>query len=344
MEKSSRKARCWSCQSTDTIKWGKQSGKQRYRCLHCGIYFTIKNEPVKRTNELIWFKKWVIYRQTLESISRDSGLSTRTLRRKFSVYLNRYPCWVIPEYRLVNLVVDGTYFSNKICLFIYRENELKETLLYRTTSGEYADEIYQDLINIMSLGIVIESVTCDGHKSIIRAIKDANKWIKRYNKEHGTNHGPILVQRCLVHVQRGCLAYLKKDHKSVEGRHLRTIAMTVCKIDSIEKRELFVNAFTSWVNDTSEYLFHQTYNEQSGRMWRTHKALYSAYNTIKNALPCMFHYLNNTRIPRTTNCLEGFFSHLKDDISFHRGLSREHFKNFLRWYIWFKNQTGTGFS
>ncbi|MEI3423307.1 MAG: hypothetical protein V8R91_20900 [Butyricimonas faecihominis] len=43
------------------------------------------------------------------------------------MYLNRYPCWVIPEYRLVNLVVDGTYFSNKICLFIYRENELKET-------------------------------------------------------------------------------------------------------------------------------------------------------------------------------------------------------------------------
>ena len=114
---------------------------------------------------------------------------------------------------LGNLVVDGTYFSNKICLFIYRENELKETLLYRTTSGEYADEIYQDLINIMSLGIVIESVTCDGHKSIIRAIKDANKWIKRYNKEHGTNHGPILVQRCLVHVQRGCLAYLKKDQR-----------------------------------------------------------------------------------------------------------------------------------
>ena len=154
---------------------------------------------------------------------------------------------------------------------------------------------------------------------------------------HGTNHESTLVQRC-------CLTYLKKDHKSVEGRRLRAIAMTVCKIDSIEKRELFVNAFTSWVNDTSEYLFHQTYNEQSGRMWRTRKALYSAYNTIKNALPCMFHYLNNTRIPRTTNCLEGFFSHLKDDISFHRGLSREHFRNFLRWYIWFKNQTGTGFS
>ena len=120
MEKSSRKARCWSCQSTDTIKWGKQSGKQRYRCLHCGIYFTIKNEPVKRTNELIWFKKWVIYRQTLESISRDSGLSTRTLRRKFSVYLNRYPCWVIQEYRLVNLGVGGTSFNYKICFLIYR--------------------------------------------------------------------------------------------------------------------------------------------------------------------------------------------------------------------------------
>ncbi len=160
----------------------------------------------------------------------------------------------------------------------------------------------------MSLGIVIESVTCDGHKSIIRAIKDANKWIKRYNKEHGMNHGPILVQRCLVHVQRCCLTYLKKDHKSVEGRRLRTIAMTVCKIDSIEKRELFVNAFTSWVNDTSEYLFHQTYNEQSGRMWRTRKALYSAYNTIKNVLPCIFRYLNNPGSLARRIVERGFFS------------------------------------
>ncbi|MEI3422246.1 MAG: hypothetical protein V8R91_15005 [Butyricimonas faecihominis] len=195
----------------------------------------------------------------------------------------------------------------------------------------------------MSLGIVIESVTCDGHKSIIRAIKDANKWIKRYNKEHGTNHGPILVQRCLVHVQRGCLAYLKKDHKSVEGRRLRTIAMTVCKIDSIKENSLLMPLLPGLTIPASSYSTKHTM-KQSGRMWRTHKALYSAYNTIKNALPCMFHYLNNTRIPRTTNCLEGFFSPLKDDISFHRGLSREHFRNFLRWYIWFKNQTGTGFS
>ena len=64
---------------------------------------------------------------------------------------------------------------------------------------------------------------------------------------HGTNHEATLVQRC-------CLTCLKKDHKSVEGRRLRAIAMIVCKIDLIEIRELFVTPFTFRVNETSENL------------------------------------------------------------------------------------------
>ncbi|WP_431833093.1 hypothetical protein [Butyricimonas faecihominis] len=33
------------------IKWDKQSGKQRYRCVLCGIYFTVKmNRSKERTS------------------------------------------------------------------------------------------------------------------------------------------------------------------------------------------------------------------------------------------------------------------------------------------------------
>ena len=35
----------------------------------------------------------------------------------------------------------------------------------------------------------------------------------------------------------------------------------------------------------------------------------------------MFHYLDNNRIPKSTNGLESFFGHLKGNLNIHRGLS-----------------------
>lgn len=338
MVQTSPKVRCWACSSLETIKWGKQGGKQRYQCQNCGIYFTAQNIGVKLQNELVWFEKWVVHRQTLGELAEQSGYSERTLRYKFEQYLDKYPRLTIPVKRVVNLVLDGTYFPNKVCLFVYRENELQDTLLYRTTTGEYADEIYEDLLNILQLGIVIESITCDGHKSILSAIKDVNKWIRLYNKQNKTTFKPIVIQRCLVHIQRSCLNYLKIDHKSVEGQRLRRIAMTMCKIETQEHKALFIDAFNSWFEDTKDYVGHKTFYGYSNRSWRTHKALYSAYRTVKSALPYMFGYLDNEKIPRTTNCLEGYFAHLKTDIGIHRGLSEHHFKCFLRWYLWFKRK------
>ncbi|MFR9655477.1 MAG: hypothetical protein SNF94_00655 [Rikenellaceae bacterium] len=336
MSKRERKTRCWACSSLDVQKWGKRNGHQRFRCNECGIYFTSENQGVTRANERVWFRKWVIERQTLPLLSRDSGLSVSTLQRKFYDYLKSYPQWSIPKCRVVHLVIDGTYFTNKICLYVYRENEIQETLLYRTTTGEYASEIYEDLNNIMQVGIIIESVTCDGHKSAISAIEKCNKWIVKQNKASKTEVQPIVIQRCLVHIQRGCLDYIKKDHQSIAGRRLRAIAMTICKIDSFEKQRLFFEAFHFWFSDNEDYIMQMSTSE-SGRKWRTHKDIYGAYRLIMNALPDMFRYLENSKIPATSNCIEAYFSHLKETISFHRGLSHSHFRNFVRWYVYFRN-------
>ncbi len=35
----------------------------------------------------------------------------------------------------------------------------------------------------------------------------------------------------------------------------------------------------------------------------------------------MFQYLDNPKIPKSTNGLESYFGHLKDNLSIHRGLS-----------------------
>lgn len=95
----------------------------------------------------------------------------------------------------IYLVIDGTYFPNDICLVVYRNFHLKSTQLYRMTNGEHFEEITEDLQNLLSLGIKIKSITSDGDKSSIKAIK---KVCPR-----------VPFQRCLVHISRMCriLAY-----------------------------------------------------------------------------------------------------------------------------------------
>ena len=52
----------------------------------------------------------------------------------------------------------------------------------------------------------------------------------------------------------------------------------------------------------------------------------------------MFLYLKDDKIPRTTNYLESLFGHLKGNLNVHRGLSLVNRKNFLKWYLLYKNQ------
>jgi len=52
----------------------------------------------------------------------------------------------------------------------------------------------------------------------------------------------------------------------------------------------------------------------------------------------MFHYLDNPRIPKSTNGLESFFGHLKSNLTIHRGLSLKHRKEFILWYLYLKNK------
>ena len=50
------------------------------------------------------------------------------------------------------------------------------------------------------------------------------------------------------------------------------------------------------------------------------------------------HYLSNPKIPPTTNGIEGFFSHLKNHLDLHRGLTLKHRIDFIKWYMFFSNE------
>lgn len=117
------------------ISWGKQNGKRRFKCKNCGIYFTSENKSVGLKNKEIWFKKWIVGKQTYEQISAESGYSVSTLQRYFNVMLSKAPKLSYRQNKEVYLLIDGTYFSNEICLVVYRDNVFKQTQLYRITDG-----------------------------------------------------------------------------------------------------------------------------------------------------------------------------------------------------------------
>ena len=318
-----KKKRCWSCGSLDVIKWGKRDNKQRYKCGNCGILYTANNKSVSLANKFVWFKSWVAGRQTLSQVAKASGYSERTLKRYFDKYLSEAPVFNVRPSETVNLLIDATYFSNNLCLVLYRDNTIKYTQLYRLTDGEWYEEIKEDLENLISLGVQIESITCDGHKALLKAIRKACRH--------------VIIQRCLVHIQRMCRIWLTMRPKSHAGTELRTIVSRLHTIKTHEQKNYWLASLVKWHREHENYLKEKSY-AQTGRYWYKHKLLRRSFTVIRRALPDMFHYLDNDKIPKSTNGLESFFGHLKSHITVHRGLTQQHRKNFIKWYLYFKNQ------
>jgi AraC-like DNA-binding protein len=304
------------------IRWGIQSGKQRFKCKNCGIFFTRNDREQRLSNRFIWFKKWILERQTFKTLSRDSGLSVDTLQRIFYAYLKRSPTVRILKRANVNLRVDATYFK-RFCMLCYQDHEDGYTQLIRFSDGEHYEEIKEDLNNLIKLGVQIESITTDGHKSILKAIR---KTIPE-----------VIVQRCLVHIQRMCLLWLTRFPKHLAGQELRRLVLLLLDIKTDNDRLYWAQQLDRWYAHHRHYLQEKTINQQTGRYWYTHKLLRRSYFTIKRALPNMFHYLTNPKIPATTNGIEGFFSHLKNHLDLHRGLTPEHRINFIKWYVYLSN-------
>jgi hypothetical protein len=306
----------------DVIRWGKRLGKQRFKCKNCGILFTRNSAQKRLENRFIWFKKWLLERQTYKTLSRDSGLCVRTLQRMFYQFLNQSPEVKVRKRTGVHLRMDATYFK-QFCVVCYQDNADGYTQVLRISDGEHYTEIKEDLANLITLGVHIESITTDGHKSALKAIRKSLP--------------EVTVQRCLIHIQRMCLLWLTRFTKHLAGIELRQLVLMLLKIKTNNDRLYWINELEQWYNKHEAYLKEKTYNHITGRYWYTHKLLRRSYFTIKRALPNMFHYRNNNKIPKSTNGIEAFFSHLKNHLDLHRGLTVKHRINFIRWYIYVSN-------
>jgi Transposase, Mutator family len=305
------------------IGWGKRNGHQRYKCKNCRLLFQWDNKPVSDANRFIWFEKWIKDRRVYRTLSAEMQMSNRSISRLFKKFLEQAPQIAVKSKSRVHLLIDGTYLPNGLCLILYYDHDIRYVQLYRTSSQEKFREIYQDLKALKSLGVQIYSVTCDGHKSILKAVAKA--------------YPTAIIQRCVVHVKRQCRAYLSSRPKLQASKELLFISTQIAAIKTQEQCSLWLLQLHNWYQIHRDTLMEQSFNPLKKDYWYTHKGLHQAYTLISNALPHLFTYLNDPEIPATTNRLESFFKHLKEKLLLHSGLRLEAKRNFIKWYLHFKN-------
>lgn len=315
---------CPICTLQRVQKWGKQNNKQRYRCSNCYHNFTLKNEGVKKANQFVWFYKWVMERQVYKNLIRDSKMSQSSLQRLFKFYLKEPPVNIISSKGNVHLLIDGTYFENGLCLILYYDYDIQYVQLFRQTNQEKFKEIKEDLLNLKKLGTQIYSVTCDGHKSIMKAVSKA--------------FPNAIVQRCVVHVKRQIKSYLGIKPQLPQARELLYYSKQITQIHTQEQAMAWLREVHDWYNKHEAFINQKSIHDITGRSWYTHKHLHQAATHLINAIPYLFSYLNDEQIPKSTNQIEGYFAHLKEKLTLHRGLKLEAKKNFIKWYLHFKNQ------
>jgi len=247
-----------------------------------------------------------------------SGYSEAKLKRIKNFWLDKEPLSFSHDIyqKAKYLLFDGTYFHKNGCLAIIIDHDTKTILSYSYIDKESYHNVYPMLIELKEKGLDPKAITMDGHRFVIKAIYDV--W------------PDMLIQRCLYHIQRQGLQWLRVYPKTEAGRILRIILKLVTDIKTEEEKALFLTAYKNWYQKYKKFI------KALPRNSAAHIDLKKAMGLINNALPDMFHYIKDPNIAPTNNLLENFYSQLKHHYRSHRGLTEKHKISYLKWFCFLK--------
>jgi transposase-like protein len=215
------------------------------------------------------------------------------------------------------LLFDGTYFHKNGCLATLMDYGTRAIFSYTYMDKESYHNVYPMLRNLKEKGLHPKVITMDGHRFVIQAIYDV--WPK------------VLIQRCLYHIQRQGLQWLRVSPKTEAGRELRFILKSITNIKKKKDKMVFLITYSDWYSKYRDFI------RKLPRDSVANIDLKKAMGLINNALPDMFHYIDDPFIAPTTNLLENFYSQLKHHYRRHRGLTEEHKIAYLKWFCYLKN-------
>lgn len=300
---SKKKRFCVDCKSQNTKKYGQARGVQRYRCNDCGRQF---NDERRKKNVLVkqLWKEYCFKKQTIRELSQSHGKDKRTIRKLLDGYI---PPEKVHHPRSVHIVVDATYFGERTnesswCVTVVREPKRKEDLVWAFGETEKTS-LYSDLREQLErAGYTIVSVTGDGFNGIRSAFRG------------------IPFQMCHVHMERLVTRGTTRKPQTETGQVLLALIKTLHQTNS----HIFITRLTKYLERYQQFLSQKTRHVVSGEWSWSHENLRRASLSLVNLKRYVFTFEHNKHIPKTTNSLEGRFSHIKDVLGVHRGLTRPH--------------------
>jgi transposase-like protein len=279
--------------------------------------FVFRNAKNKLNRWQKWFELWIAEGYSVRQISGISHHGRKTIKGIIGFWLAKLPAPFNIQNEIKYLLFDGTYFQRKNCLMLAMNNANGQIITNRYLKSENYLATYELFKELSDKGIKPVAITIDGNTSVIRALKDV--WPN------------IVIQRCIVHIQRQGLSWLRMHPKLEPSIELRKILLTVTRISNYQEKQKFISDFRKW---------ERKFGKAVSRLDCKHKVFSDLQRTrslVIHAMPNMFHYLDDQNIAKSTNKIEGYFSRLKKLYRQHSGLSKDNRNNYFSWYIHFKN-------
>ena len=260
---------------------------------------------------------WITESCSIKLLCKLSGYSKFKINSIKNYWLEQTPREKLDYDKVKYAVYDATYFHKDGCLMNLMDATNQKIIASIYVQKESFKDAYPWFVHLKCQGFNPRFITTDGEQSILRAMKLV--WPQ------------ARLQRCLYHLQHEGMRWLRTYPKTEVGKALRIILSRLSSIKTYAARDEFIFQFQSWIHN---------YKGDILSLPRTQIAFKDIKRTmvlINNALPDMFYFLEDPKIHSTTNALEGFHSRLKADYQRHRGLSKEHKVQYLKWYCYFEN-------
>lgn len=205
--------------------------------------------------------------------------------------------------------MDAANISNVGMVTLLR-NTNKENLFWKWSDTEKNKYYEECLLSLEALGYTFRGFVIDGRRGVRQMLE--------------LLYPNTPIQYCQFHQIKTIKSYIPKRVKSDAGKMLRAISLRLSNSHSIQ----FNTAYSVWEVLYKDFLDEKSYSTNplsKRKWWHTHKSVRSAYRSIKTNLPYLFtsEKYPDLNIPNTTNICEGYFSHFKERLNRHRGLSSQ---------------------
>lgn len=264
------------------------------------------------SNDKLW-QEYTQGKQTYKQLAIKYNLSVRTIQRRLDKVSVVKAVITNNQNSPVGLIMDTTYFGRDFGIMVFMDNVSGRVLHYAFVEYE-TNDLYRMGVYAIKDKFALHSITCDGRRGLLGGF------------------GDIPTQMCHFHQIAIVRRYLTKSPKHKASQELLLLAKSLIT----SNQQCFGKALDEWHDKHKDYLDERTTNDE-GKSWYTHKRLRSAYHSLKRNLPYLFVYQQDQTThditPNTTNKLEGLFSHLKQSLRCHQGLTKKRKQKFIESFL-----------